>query len=80
MWKHVDFGRPTNPLTQIATAGALALALAGCNETAAQRAAPVRPVLVTAVIMRPRLATSLLSARSARGSKATWAFGSVEKS
>jgi RND family efflux transporter MFP subunit len=48
MWKHTDFARPTNALTQIATAGALALALAGCNETAAQRAAPIRPVLVTA--------------------------------
>jgi RND family efflux transporter MFP subunit len=49
MWKHVDFARSTNALTQIAAAGALALTLAGCNEIAAQHAAPIRPVLVAAV-------------------------------
>jgi multidrug efflux pump subunit AcrA (membrane-fusion protein) len=49
MWKQIDFARPNNPLTRIAAAGALALALAGCNEIAAQRAAPIRPVLVAAV-------------------------------
>ena len=41
--------RSTNALTQIAAAGALALTLAGCNEIAAQHAAPIRPVLVAAV-------------------------------
>jgi len=49
MWKHVDFARSTNALTQIAAAGTLALTLAGCNEIAAQHAAPIRPVLVAAV-------------------------------
>ena len=49
MWKQADLSGPTKALTQIATAGALALTLAGCNETAAQHAAPIRPVLVTAV-------------------------------
>ena len=49
MWKHVDFARSTNALTQIAAAGAPALTLAGCNEIAAQHAAPIRPVLVAAV-------------------------------
>jgi RND family efflux transporter MFP subunit len=41
MWKQIDFARPNNALTRIAAAGALALALAGCNEIAAQRAAPI---------------------------------------
>src|ERR1700758_2521925 len=49
MWKHLETAKPTRVLAQIATAGALALALAGCNEIAAQRAAPIRPVLVAAV-------------------------------
>src|SRR5580700_1299637 len=49
MWKHIDFARSTNALTQIAAAGTLALTLAGCNEIAAQHAAPIRPVLVAAV-------------------------------
>ena len=49
MWKHVDFAASTNALTQIVAAGALALTLAGCNEIAAQHAAPIRPVLVAAV-------------------------------
>jgi RND family efflux transporter MFP subunit len=34
---------------RLATAGALALGLAGCNEIAAQHVAPVRPVLVASV-------------------------------
>jgi multidrug efflux pump subunit AcrA (membrane-fusion protein) len=49
MCKQIEFARHTKALTQLAAAGALALALAGCNEIAAQRAAPIRPVLVTAV-------------------------------
>ena len=49
MWKHVETAKPTRVLAQIATAGALALALAGCNDIAAQHAAPIRPVLVAPV-------------------------------
>jgi RND family efflux transporter MFP subunit len=49
MWKYIEFARPTNALTKIAAAGALALGLAGCNEIAAQHVAPVRPVLVAGV-------------------------------
>ena len=45
----VNFARPTDVLTQLMQSVALALALAGCNEIAAQHAAPVRPVLVAAV-------------------------------
>jgi len=47
MWKHVETAKPTRVLAQIATAGALALA--GCNDIAAQHAAPIRPVLVAPV-------------------------------
>jgi RND family efflux transporter MFP subunit len=49
MWKHVETANPTRVLAKIATAGALALALAGCNDIAAQHAAPIRPVLVAPV-------------------------------
>jgi RND family efflux transporter MFP subunit len=49
MWKHVETAKPTRVLAQLATAGALALALAGCNDIAAQHAAPIRPVLVAPV-------------------------------
>src|SRR3974390_864190 len=49
MWKHAESAKFPKALTQIATAGALARALAGCNDTAAQHAAPIRPVLVAAV-------------------------------
>ena len=49
MWKHVETAKPTGVLAQITTAGALALALAGCNDIAAQHAAPIRPVLVAPV-------------------------------
>src|SRR6516162_4559528 len=49
MWKHVGFAHSTDALTRIAPAGALALTLAGCNEIAAQHAAPIRPVLVAPV-------------------------------
>jgi RND family efflux transporter MFP subunit len=49
MWKHANFASPTKILSRLSTLGALALALAGCNETVAQRAAPIRPVLVAAV-------------------------------
>jgi RND family efflux transporter MFP subunit len=49
MLKHVETAKPTRVLAQLATAGALALALAGCNDIAAQHAAPIRPVLVAPV-------------------------------
>jgi RND family efflux transporter MFP subunit len=49
MWKHAYVARPTGVLMRLATAGALALGLAGCNEIAAQHVAPVRPVLVASV-------------------------------
>ncbi len=49
MWKHAESAKSAKVLTQLATAGALALALAGCNDTAAQHAAPIRPVLVAPV-------------------------------
>jgi RND family efflux transporter MFP subunit len=49
MWKHVETAKPTRVLAQIATAGALALVLAGCNDIAAQHVAPIRPVLVAPV-------------------------------
>jgi RND family efflux transporter MFP subunit len=48
MWK-LNFASPTGILSQLASLGVLGLALAGCNETVAQHAAPVRPVLVTPV-------------------------------
>src|ERR1700733_11153918 len=49
MWKHVNSARPAGVLTRLMTVGALALAVAGCNEIAAQHVAPLRPVLVAAV-------------------------------
>jgi RND family efflux transporter MFP subunit len=49
MWQHVQFLHLRSGLAKATTIGSLALALAGCNEIAAQRAAPVRPVLVTGV-------------------------------
>src|ERR1700751_4224716 len=49
MLKHVETAKPTRVLAQLATAGALALAPAGCNDIAAQHAAPIRPVLVAPV-------------------------------
>ena len=49
MWKHVNSARPAGVLTRLMTGGALALAVAGCNEIAAQHVAPLRPVLVAAV-------------------------------
>src|SRR5215813_2450170 len=49
MWTQADLSGPTKALAQIATVGMLALALAGCNDTATQHAAPIRPVLVAPV-------------------------------
>src|SRR5262249_29405487 len=50
MWKPSKAAHPlTNAFTNLSAVGALALALAGCNDTAAQHAAPIRPVLVAAV-------------------------------
>jgi len=49
MWQHVEFLGSRNGLAKAVAIGSLALALAGCNEIAAQKAAPIRPVLVTAV-------------------------------
>jgi RND family efflux transporter MFP subunit len=50
MWKPNKAAHPlTNAFTNLSAASALALALAGCNDTAAQHAAPIRPVLVAAV-------------------------------
>jgi RND family efflux transporter MFP subunit len=49
MWQHVEFLGYHNGLAKAMVIGSLALALAGCNEIAAQKAAPIRPVLVTAV-------------------------------
>jgi hypothetical protein len=79
MWKHVDFARSTNALTQIAAAGALALTLAGCNEIAAQHAAPSGPFWSLPSTTKPRPATAPSSVPSGRGSKAIWDFASAEK-
>ena len=47
MWKPSKAAHPlTNAFTNLSAAGALALALAGCNDTAAQHAAPIRPVII----------------------------------
>ncbi len=46
MWKHIDLVSHPSALARFTAGGALALALAGCNEIAAQHAAPIRPVLV----------------------------------
>jgi RND family efflux transporter MFP subunit len=44
-----SFFQNKRSLARLSAVGALALALAGCNEIAAQHAAPVRPVLVASV-------------------------------
>src|SRR5262249_45591013 len=44
-----DFVRANKPLTAFSAVVAIALALGGCNDIAAQHAAPLRPVLVTSV-------------------------------
>ena len=44
---HTDFFRNYIGLRRAATVIALAAGLTGCNEIAAQHAAPIRPVLVT---------------------------------
>jgi RND family efflux transporter MFP subunit len=49
MWQFVGFLGSYKGLAKAAAIGSLALALAGCNEIAAQKAVPVRPVLVTGV-------------------------------
>src|SRR5215472_4649758 len=44
-----DFVRTNKPLAAYSAAVAIALALGGCNDIAAQHAVPLRPVLVTSV-------------------------------
>src|ERR1700684_2545919 len=72
LWETAYVARPPGVLMRLATACALALGLAGCNEIAAQHVAPVRPVLVASVhyeaqardrsfvgTVRPRIETDL---------------------
>lgn len=54
MSHRADFIRSYGVLRLVPVIGSLALALAGCNEIAAQHAAPVRPVLVAAVHYEPQ--------------------------
>jgi RND family efflux transporter MFP subunit len=49
MSRKANFFQNKRGLVRLSAVGALALALAGCNEIAAQHAAPVRPVLVASV-------------------------------
>ncbi|MGA9324170.1 MAG: efflux RND transporter periplasmic adaptor subunit, partial [Xanthobacteraceae bacterium] len=49
MSNNLNFIQNNKGLVRLSAAAALALALAGCNEIAAQHAAPVRPVLVANV-------------------------------
>src|SRR5215831_19444926 len=49
MSSKADFVRANKPLTAFSAVVAVALALGGCNDIAAQHAAPPRPVLVTSV-------------------------------
>ena len=44
---NADFVRTNKPLTRLSSVVAIALALGGCNDIAAQHAAPIRVVLVT---------------------------------
>jgi hypothetical protein len=72
MWKPSKAAHPlTNAFTNLSAAGALALALAGCNDTAAQHAAPIRPVLVAAVHYEAQARDRSF----VLGSKAIWDFG-----
>ena len=49
MSRKADFVRSNKGLTTFSAVVAIALALGGCNDIAAQHAAPLRPVLVTSV-------------------------------
>jgi RND family efflux transporter MFP subunit len=49
MSRKANFFQNKRGLVRLSAVGALALALAGCNEIAARHAAPVRPVLVASV-------------------------------
>ena len=49
MFSKAEFVRTNKPLTAFSAVVAIALALGGCDDIAAQHAAPVRPVLVTSV-------------------------------
>ena len=49
MFGKAEFVGTNGPLTAFSAVAAIALALAGCNDIAAQHTVPVRPVLVTSV-------------------------------
>ena len=49
MFGKAEFVRTNKPLTAFSAVVAIALALGGCDDIAAQHADPVRPVLVTSV-------------------------------
>ena len=49
MFGKAEFVRTDKALTAFSAVVAIALALGGCNDTAAQHAVPLRPVLVTSV-------------------------------
>jgi RND family efflux transporter MFP subunit len=54
MSNNLSFLQNDKGLVRLSAVGALALALAGCNEIAAQHAAPVRPVMVAKVHYEPQ--------------------------
>ena len=80
MWQHVQFLRLRSGLAKAAAIGSLALALAGCNDIAAQRAAPIRPVLVTAVHYEAQARDRSFVGTIRRASKATLDFASAARS
>ena len=58
----------------------MAIALTGCDDTVAEKAAPGRPVLVATVHYEPECPERSFVGTIRPGSRPTWAFGSPARS